>query len=415
MSAAQRASACRSLRCGPVDMAVVVAILVSLAMVGGCSGGDDGAMTAGVTATGVTATATAPEDGDDDVSDDDGPSATDVWSRSVVTPATVAADHVGDPSAFVETSAAFKARVASAGLAGGVLRVVRDGQVIHETAVGGYTGSTPLPMASATKWFTSAVVMSLVDDGLLDLDEPISTYMAAAREPGVVTAATTVRHLMTHTSGVRDVPCIRNSWGSPQDCARTLLRTPLEFPSGEGLAYGNGPWHLLGRLVVEVTGVEFEDLFRQRVATPLGLKASTWGGGPNPATGGGLVTTVDDYSRFLEMILGAGTTRDGVEVLSRGAVAEMVTNQVAQFTWRDMSAVITGINGYGLGMWLDEIDDDGRTVIISGNASLGYYPWIDFSTGTYGVLAVNDPRGPEKSVPASQKVAYMAIEATKRA
>lgn len=338
----------------------------------------------------------------------------DVWWQAVVRPTPPPAGHVDNPAVFAEAQQALEQRVRRAGLPGGMLRVVREGRLIHESSVGSVDANTPLPMASATKWFTAAVIMSLVEEGTIDLDAPISTYLSAARQPGVVTADVKVRHLLTHTSGVRDVPCQWQNWVAPADCANTLVRTPLEFPAGSAVAYGNGPWHLAGLMIVEVTGVPFEELFRQRVAEPLGLTSTSFGGGVNPGTAGSLTTTVNDYSRLLEMVLGAGTTRDGVKVLSRAATAEMVSNQLhAHGGWLGGADITTGITEYGIGMWLDEVDDQGRSVLISGNASRGYYPWIDFSTATYGIVAVSDPRGAELAVPASQDVAHLAVAAAR--
>lgn len=338
-----------------------------------------------------------------------------VWWEAVVRPTLPGAGHVGNPAAFVETDQALEGRVWSAGLQGGMIRVVRDGEVIHEHVVGSVGADTPLPMASATKWFTAAVIMSLVEEGRIDLDAPISTYLAAARQPGVVTEGVKVRNLLTHTSGVRDVACQVQPSASPAACADTLLRTPLEYPVNTQVAYGNGPWHLVGLLVTEVTGVPFEELFRVRVAEPLGLTSSNFGGGPNTGTGGSLTTTLNDYSRFLEMIIGAGTTRDGVKVLSPAATAEMVSNQLEDHgAWIGGADITTGITEYGIGMWIDKLDGSGRSEIISGNASRGYYPWIDFANNSYGVLAVSDGRGAELAVPASQKVAYAAIDAARR-
>jgi hypothetical protein len=81
--------------------------------------------------------------------------------------------------------------------------------------------------------------------------------------------------------------------------------------------------------------------------------------------------------------------------------------------WLGGADLTTGITAYGIGMWLDELDDSGCSVIISGNASRGFYPWIDFATGTYGVVGVDDPRGADLAVPQSQKVAHLAIAAAR--
>ena len=66
---------------------------------------------------------------------------------------------------------------------------------------------------------------------------------------------------------------------------------------------------------------------------------------------------------------------------------------------------ITGIPTYGLGVWRDEVDGQDRIEVVSGSGALGFYPWIDRVHGTYGIVAVVDPSGPEHAVPLSADIA----------
>jgi hypothetical protein len=72
---------------------------------------------------------------------------------------------------------------------------------------------------------------------------------------------------------------------------------------------------------------------------------------------------------------------------------------------------ITRIPRYAFGAWPDVIDGAGGTVVVSGNGGRGFYPWVDFSTGSYGVVGVQDDRGATVAVPASQAVARASWEA----
>ena len=72
----------------------------------------------------------------------------------------------------------------------------------------------------------------------------------------------------------------------------------------------------------------------------------------------------------------------------------MVTNQVAEYdTTHDYSVGITGIPRYGFGAWPDVQDQGTKTLVVSGNGGKGLYPWVDFTTGTWGVVGVQDERG----------------------
>lgn len=319
---------------------------------------------------------------------------------TTTTPRVLSAD------AFDAADVALAERVRSAGLAGGVLRVVdADGRVLHDRSVGSVNGSTPLSVASSTKWLTAATFMTLVDDGLIRLDDDISRWLPefAGSRPAI-----TPRQLLVHTSGVRDDACQGN--GTPlAACVRTLAASARQFPAGSAFSYGNSDFLVVGRLVEVVGGADFASVVRQRITGPLGMDATTWPGAPtaaNPAFG--VRVTVDDYGRFLGMVLHRGVV-GGTRVLSEGAVEEMISNQVGGYdVSRDFSVGITRIPRYGLGCWPDVVNGFTSTVVVSGNGGMGLYPWVDYETRTWGIVGVQDERGAQVAVPASQRVQVAA-------
>ena len=308
-------------------------------------------------------------------------------------------------NAFDATDAALDARVQAAGVGGMVRVVAADGSVIHEHANGGFTADTALSIASATKWFTAATFMTFVDGNAIGLDDDIGRWLP---EFAGSTPAITPRQLLDGTSGVRDHSC-QNGGVGLADCVRALAASPREFPAGTRYSYGNSPFLVVGRLVEELGHSDFATVVDDRLTGPLGMSSTTWPGAPstaNPAFGA--QTTVDDYGRFLAMLLREGSAGPK-RVLSPRAVAEMVTNQVSGYdTTHDYSVGITGVPRYGLGCWIDVEGPSGRAVVASGSGGLGLYPWVDFTTRTYGIVGVQDARGAELAVPASQRVAIEA-------
>ena len=313
------------------------------------------------------------------------------------------------PDAFAATDAALRNRVSGAGLDGGMVRVVRDGRTVHEYSVGGVGPDTALSVASSAKWLTAATLMTFVDEGVVALDDPVSRWLPefAGEQPQI-----TIRELLDHTSGVRDRPCLWDTAGSLEDCVRVIASSPREFSPGSAFSYGNADFHVVGRLIEVLGGADFATVVARRIGNPLGMTATTWPGAPNnPSPAAGARTTVDDYSRFLAMILGRGEL-DGERILSTGAVDELVRDQVAAYdTSHDYAVGITRIPRYALGAWPDVVDGAGTTLVVSGNGGEGYYPWVDFVTNSYGVVAVQDDRGAELAVPASQAVANEARRA----
>ena len=172
---------------------------------------------------------------------------------------------------------------------------------------------------------------------------------------------------------------------------------------------------MVGRLVEVLGSSDFASIVRERITGPLRMDATTWPGAPSMANSAfGVRVTVDDYGRFLDMILHRGTS-NGTRVLSEEAVATIVANQVGAYdTSRDFSVGITRIPRYGLGCWPDVIDEFGSTVVVSGNGGMGLYPWVDYATDTWGIIGVQDERGAQLAVPASQKVEIEARTALTR-
>ncbi len=95
--------------------------------------------------------------------------------------------------------------------------------------------------------------------------------------------------------------------------------------------------------------------------------------------------------------------------------AQIISNQVSAYdTSHDYSVGITKIPRYGLGCWPDVQDQSGTTAVVSGNGGKGFYPWVDFTTHTWGIVGVQDERGAQVAVPASQKVEVEARTAVAR-
>jgi serine-type D-Ala-D-Ala carboxypeptidase len=224
----------------------------------------------------------------------------------------------------------------------------------------------------------------------------------------------TPRQLLDHTSGVHDNAC-QSDGTALATCVRTLASSPREFAAGSKFSYGNSPFLVVGRLVEQLGDADFATVVRQRLTGPLGMDDTTWPGAPtaaNPAFGATI--TVDDYGKFLAMILHDGVA-NGTRVLSSDALRQMLTNQVADYdTSHDYSVGITRIPRYGLGCWLDVQDGSDTAAVVSGNGGKGLYPWVDFTTHTWGIVGVQDERGAQVAVPASQMVEIEARSAVAR-
>ena len=333
-------------------------------------------------------------------------------TTTTILPATTTSLKVYAATAFDQTNALMTERVNSAGLSGGMVRIGRaDGSVIFEKSIGAVRGSTPLSVASSTKWLTAATFMTFVDQGVIGLDDNIAKWLPEFSNDA---PSVTPRQLLSHTSGVRDNKCQAGGM-SLSACVKAIASSARQFPAGSKFSYGNSDFLVIGRLVEILGSADFATIVNQRITGPLQMNATTWPGAPSMANAAfGVRVTIDDYGKFLQMVLNRGET-SGTRVLSGQAVDALVSNQVSAYdTTNDFAVGITKIPRYGLGGWPDVVNEFGGTVVASGNGAMGFYPWVDYATNTWGIIGVQDARGAQVAVPASQKVAVEARNALSR-
>lgn len=284
------------------------------------------------------------------------------------------------------------------GGAGVTAIVMRDGHLLYRLDVGAIDPHAQYPVASASKWMTAALVMTVVDEGKLALDAPISRYLPEfTGEAGTVT----LRELLAQTSGegsLRDAVDIRQD---PRitlaESAAQVARRPLADPPGAVFKYGGPGFQVAGALVERVTGQRWADLFEARIAAPLGMTHTYWMHLPahgvtpaqtlNPLLQGGAVSTADDYMRFLTM-LAQGGTYDGHRILSAQAVEAMETAQTLgkPMAYEPRGAAAVDHAQYALGNWCETWMDAGRCTLVSSPGAFGTFPWIDRRSGVYGIF-----------------------------
>ncbi|MEV7555775.1 serine hydrolase domain-containing protein [Amycolatopsis sp. NPDC089917] len=132
-------------------------------------------------------------------------------------------------------------------------------------------------IGSTSKTFAAAALLALVEDGSLELDEPVAEYLPELRLADPVAQKTvTTRHLLTHSAGFLGDVDLDSGWG---DDALALAvgrfaELPQIFPVGEVFSYCNAGFQLAGRVAEVVSGKTFEDLVRTRLLEPLGMTES---------------------------------------------------------------------------------------------------------------------------------------------
>lgn len=134
-------------------------------------------------------------------------------------------------------------------------------------------------IGSVTKQFTAAALLTLRDEGKVDLDADLSTYLPDYPTQG---RRITVRRLLDHTSaikGITEIPAFGDlsRRALPRDSALALMaRQPFEFEPGEAQVYNNSAYILAGLIIEKVSGQSYEDYIEQRLFAPLGMTRSRY-------------------------------------------------------------------------------------------------------------------------------------------
>jgi len=268
------------------------------------------------------------------------------------------------------------AQYAVAGAPGASVVVVRDGRVLLERAYGladvdsgvRATPRTDYRLASLTKEFTATAVMLLADAGTLSLDDPVSRWL-----PDLPACAhgVTIRHLLTHTSGIwayEDfVPDTQTYQVKDRDALELIKRADsLYFPPGTEFRYSNTGYALLALVVEAASGMPFARFLRERVFLPAGMRNTVayeqgvssvprrayghaledgrWVRADQSNTSavlgdGGVYTSVDDLVRWSRVLFGQSR--------------RLVRPATQQLAWTSYTLADGRPGGYGFGWFVD--------------------------------------------------------------
>ncbi len=279
-------------------------------------------------------------------------------------------------STFVDIDRLFEDFVAANHVPGAAWGVIIDGRLVHTGATGYRDLATKAPpdadtvfrIASMTKSFTAMAVLALRDEGKLALDDPAEKYvpeLASLKYPTSDAPRITIRHLLSHAEGFPE----DNPWGDQQlsisdEQLSQMLRAGIPFSNAPGVAYeySNYGFMILGRVVARASGQPYDQFVRARILEPLGMTSTTFEPSRVPAdrlahgyrwednrwkeerqlpygaggSMGGVLTSINDLSKYASVYLSAWPPRDGPEraPLRRASLREM------QQLWRPAPAAV---------------------------------------------------------------------------
>ena len=299
----------------------------------------------------------------------------------------------------------------------GVALVVKDGAIVHAKGYGmaaagkANTVNTAFHVASVTKQFTAAAVLQLVEAGVVDLDRSINAYLPP-RYRSSAWQLVHVRHLLSHSSGITDYAVTRDYYdvvdgfclGDTVDgMIREAMAKKLEFDPGTRYAYSNIGFTLLGEIIEEQAGMTYAQYMQDKILRPMGMTSSRihveghmpsaneaaghrWDEAtqqhvrddvvslPVTAPDGGLVTTLGDFIRWIQLYAGGDQS-----ILTQASLDAMTSPQVSMGRGGEIDSY-----GFGLGV--------GKRLLGHGGYIVGFRSRFDFAreSGTWVAVFTNN-------------------------
>ena len=274
------------------------------------------------------------------------------------------------------------------------------------------TPKTLFQIGSISKSFTSILLLQLQEQGLLNIDEPVSTYLPWF-DIQSNHAPITLRHLMSHTAGI-----ITGSFSATSAYTETwtLRHTKATAAPGEYFHYSNSGYKVLGVVLETILGQSFGEILHKHILRPLGMNTTTpvirnaergqmavgynpfYDDRPLPAGGllapatwlesdtadGSICSTAEDMCVYLRALL-----QNGAGLLAPQSFEKMV---------KPFLATNDGLHGehYGLGLFTQEIN--GRRIIGHSGGMVGYTADMlaDMDSGLGVIVLTNGPAQPQK-------------------
>ena len=396
------------------------ALAVLTLILGACSGGDDTDAAGQDAATSTTAppdgqtvVTPVPESPETETAPATSPPETTAPTPASTQPPPETATPAPDIEVLTAIAPVVEEFVAERGLNGAGLIVVDEGDgVVYHEHWGDFSEERVSLVASSSKMIVAGVLMRLHDDGLLDIDAPVSDVA----EWGAGNPDITPGQLISNSSGlVGLLPnpgygpyiCQFLAAGSIQDCAAAIFTTPdddtdIIAPDTE-FRYGGAQWQVAGAVAEVASEKTWAELIDEIYITPCELDALAFNnhftqleseafryppafdGDPsvladtdNPNMEGGAYVTTGDYGKLLLMHLRGGVCGDE-QILSIESLARMHGDRIADVYGGD---AFDPDSGYGMGWWVDR-----ETGYISDGGAYGSVPWLDLEDG-YGAFLV---------------------------
>jgi CubicO group peptidase (beta-lactamase class C family) len=275
-------------------------------------------------------------------------------------------------------------------LGGAVVTLVyKDGKIVYKKELGEeFNAKTQTPVAGCSNWLTAALVMTLVDEGRISLDDPVTKYIPiyASYSKKYIT----IRNCLAHTHGILAEKGVlpKKKYATLEEEVTAYAKKEIERNPGEEFFYSSMGLTIAGHIAEIVTKKPFDRLIQERILRPLKMRQTNFGQDFDKAIdpSGGAVTSANDYINFLTMILNKGVF-EGKRVISEKSIEDMQKIQTGQAVIKYVPKPAEGYE-YGLGEWIMEKDGSGKATAVGSPSLAGDWNYVDYCRGYACIILV---------------------------
>lgn len=231
--------------------------------------------------------------------------------------------------------------------------IVKNGYIVDEYYKDGYDETSTFILNSASKSITSALIGIAIDMGYIEsVDTPISQYLPEVSELGGEWSNITIRHLLTHTSGIATTDSsLWNEWRNSDNWMEYIYDLSIVSEPGSAFSYSTGNTHMLCAILQAATGMTAYEFGKEYLFDPLGMDSVECGSDPQGISdgGNGFSMTVYDMAKF------------GLLFLNEG---QWEGEQIVPLQWVEASTSVqfvrsSGSADYGYQWWVRTFGDNG--------------------------------------------------------
>jgi CubicO group peptidase (beta-lactamase class C family) len=250
--------------------------------------------------------------------------------------------------------------------------------------------NTQVPIGCASAWLTAALTMTFVEQGKVDLDDPVSKYL-----PIYATYAKsylTIRHCLANVTGIEPEKggvqklFQKTKFPSLEEEVNAIAKREIKNNPAEVFYYNNYGSNIVGRILEIVGKKGFDRLMMDRIFRPCGMKRSTFASDVAVNPFNGALSTASDFVKFQAMLLNKGMAGTK-KVLSEESIAELQKVQTGNAKNLFVPAQTQGYV-YGLGTWL-------RDGVVTSPSLQGGWAYID-TRKNYAVLIMGETKEDKK-------------------